>query len=351
MTWRAKILGQFTPEVDRITIATDPDGLLLDERVIEDLHTRGLEVITYADPIAFRFEYESKYRSRWDRGEATDESVIIRVGFDDYRFLPYDLLHAGRHVSLSLADLFPQFNYHVVAALDRSCLDVLYARREQNKSDNLGENESKDFVLRHAFGITPELLKTPSDLLLVLLRIHYINSSLPPTLQIRLTDLLNKNEVFHLWPLERLIASRRVFFDFLQERWPVFLERTVRGKTAAEEADSDNFQLAGPIDLPFDHPEVRVYMDNLFCEGLLRQVEFHQAQSLVAPWIAVGIKTDPDNDQRRRLESLITIVEKSLPGDDARYRDWMAFARRWAELNALNFEGHNTSQDNTDTMR
>jgi hypothetical protein len=297
MSWRTKIVGQFTPEIDRVTIATDPDALLLDEQVVEDLRARRLDAITYADPVAFRFEYESKYRSHWDSGEATDKSVIIRVDFDDYGLLPYDLLHVGRHVSLSLADLFPWLSYRVMASLDRRYLDALYAWQEHYKSDNLGENESKDFVLRHAFGINPELIKTAPDLLIVLLRLHYGNISLPLDLQNRLTYLLNRNETFHAWPLEKIISDRNAFFDFIQERWPIFLERTIRGRsdvltdiaTLAEAEGSYNFQLAGPADIPFDHPEVRVYMDNLFSEGLLRQVEFSQYPSLTESWITAGI--------------------------------------------------------------
>ena len=37
-----------------------------------------LDLIEFDDHVAFRFAYESKYRSAWDRGEVTDLVVVLR---------------------------------------------------------------------------------------------------------------------------------------------------------------------------------------------------------------------------------------------------------------------------------
>jgi hypothetical protein len=47
----------------------DPDGLLLEEGILEGVRKRGFEMIPFEDHIAFRYAYESKFRSRGDRGE------------------------------------------------------------------------------------------------------------------------------------------------------------------------------------------------------------------------------------------------------------------------------------------
>jgi hypothetical protein len=67
--WIARILQEFPAELSRIWVACDPDNLLLDERILHSLRERGFEVLPFEDSIAFRTEYEERYRAAWDRGE------------------------------------------------------------------------------------------------------------------------------------------------------------------------------------------------------------------------------------------------------------------------------------------
>ena len=162
--WRAHILQEFAPQIARLTLVADPDGLLVEEGVLQGIQDRGFEVIPFEDHIAFRYVYESTFRARWDRGEDTDVAVVLRTASSDLNSLPYDLLQAGRQLSFTLGDVFPTLSYPVVAALDRSDLDVLYRAQQHQSPGALGDNASKDFILRHVFEIAPELLKQPSDL-------------------------------------------------------------------------------------------------------------------------------------------------------------------------------------------
>ena len=74
--WRQRILEQFTPEVSRITVATDPDGLLTEERLYAAITSLGFSVLPFEDPIEFRYRYESEFRDRWDEG-AESELVVV----------------------------------------------------------------------------------------------------------------------------------------------------------------------------------------------------------------------------------------------------------------------------------
>src|SRR5574337_297118 len=123
-SWRDQILKEFTPKVARLTLVADPDGLLLEEGILEGVRKRGFELIPFEDHIAFRYAYESKFRSRWDRGEHTDLVVVLRSQASDLGGLPYDLLQAGRRLSFNLGDIFPNLSYPVVTALDRGDLDA-----------------------------------------------------------------------------------------------------------------------------------------------------------------------------------------------------------------------------------
>ena len=88
-SWRDRILKEFTPKVARLTLVADPDGLLLEEGILEGVRERGFELIPFEDHIAFRYAYESKFRSRWDRGEHTDLVVVLRSQASDLGGLPY----------------------------------------------------------------------------------------------------------------------------------------------------------------------------------------------------------------------------------------------------------------------
>jgi len=90
-----------------------------------------------------------------------------------------------------------------------------------------------------------------------------------------------------------------------------------------------------PAVLPFDHDDVWIYLDNLFLDGLLQPVPYLNADVLVHQWVTVGIHSNPQADQTRRLEQLITAIASSIPDSNARHHMWLAFAQRWAELIAL----------------
>jgi len=332
-SWRDQILKEFTPKVARLTLVPDPDGLLLEEGILEGIRERGFELIPFEDHIAFRYAYESKFRSRWDRGEHTDLVVVLRSQASDLSGLPYDLLQAGRRLSFNLGDIFPNLSYPVVTALDRGDLDALYEAQKRHAPGQLGDNATKEFVLRHVFEIAPELVKQPSDLLRVLLRRHYRGQRIPPDLDERFIQLLRQNNVFDDWPLETLVSDREAFFAFLQERWPIFLDREAAKGTSGVREDEKPYGLSieGPVELPFDHHDIRVYIDNLFVEGLLHSVSHDHADALSKTWVGIGVRTAPIEDRSRRLGKLIDSLEASIPAEDAKHTDWFHFARGWAE--------------------
>lgn len=268
-------------------------------------------------------------------------NTAVRGEANDLGALPYDLLRAGRKLSFGLASLFPYLSYPVVAELGKPELDALYEARSVHAPDRLGENATRDFVLQYVFGVVPALIKTQSDLLRVLLRRHYKEWDVSETLDERLVDLLRRSRRFKDWPLEEIVPSRVVFLSFLQERWPIFLDRLARGEGYAvrEPPAAYDVQSPGPTEIPFDNADVRVYIDNLFLEGHLRPISYPEARHFTGQWVAAGLKTDPQADEKRRFEGLLENAEQSVPEPSARRGEWLSFARRWAEITALWHEG------------
>ena len=320
--WRDTILKDFKRGIARLTLVSDPDGLLTEEGMLAEVKNRGFDLIPFEDPIAFRYAYESNYRSIWDKGEDTDLVVVLRSQ-QGLEKLPYDLLCAGRKLKYALHRLFPKLNYPVVEALDRSHLDTLFEAYQHHDGSILGERATKEFVLINCFKIVPQLISTPVDLMKVLLSKHYRNTALPEMLDDFLLESVKSKPEFTYWPLADIWKDREAFFRFLQSQWETFLG-SLQG--------SDGTSL-----VPFQHQDVRAYVDTYFWEGLLTPVQSDKIDDL-PEWVHVGVAHDPKANAVERLRRLIEVCRQQMPSTDAPHRDWQKTAQQWAELVVLRWE-------------
>jgi len=341
-SWRDAILNDFVPNVSKLTLVADPDCLLTEEKLALELRGRGFDLIEFSDPVEFRYAYESKYRSIWDRGEHTDLVVVLRLQNAELESLPYDLLQAGRKLSFNLGDLFPNLSYPVIEKLDRSLLDALFDAQRKSPPDRMGDNATKDFILRHVFGIAAELIANEVELLRALLRLHYGKLQIPLMLAERLIQVLKGHDGFKAWPLSEIVPDDEAFFAFLQERWPLFLSRLGSANQVREDSPEYGLKYPGPDRLPFDHQDIKVYIDNLFLEGKLTPVEATDIEVDAGSWVRSGIATSGTDNDALRISRLFDLVEKELPTAEARYSDWTAFALKWAELSSLVHCGNST---------
>lgn len=357
MSWREDILGGFPSGVHRLTLAADSDGLLTEEGVAAELERRGYETLEYGDdPIAFRYAYERDYRSRWESGEQSCLIVLVRGETRDLDALPYDLVRSGRKLSFGLGDLLPNLDYATVSELDREYLDRLYAayRRHAPKS-LLGRSPTSDYMLLHVFGVAPETVTSREDLIGLLLKRHYEGWRIPEATDARLLDRLSSGGRFEDWPLREILPRREAFLNFLQERWPIFLRRTAEreGFAVKEPAATYETRYSGPKELPFDGAQMRVYVDNMFLEGMLKPVsspvDEPETTRLADGWLSFGLETSPGQDNVRRLEALLSNTRVSIPAPLAKHNEWLAFARKWAELTALKYVKDSDSAESAPT--
>ena len=322
--WRDSILSNFQPKISRLTLVADPDGLLTEEGMLSAIRQRGFDLIPFDDPIAFRFAYESQYRSIWDQGQNTDLVVVLRSKEQQLNKLPFDLLKVGRQLTFALHQLFPKLNYLVLSGLDRFYLDDVAKAYDAHDDNQLTERETKEFVLMHCFGIVPKLVKTPVDVLKMLLSLHARKVQLPDSLNEYLLESLTKESVFAAWPLAEILPSRESFLRFLQEEWAIYLKAIGDGGGKRSR-------------IPFHHEDVRAYIDTFFLDGSLKPVEQPNLINL-PPWVQTGIIHDPKADAVRRFRGLWQKFTAEIPKADASHRDWQQAAQRWAELIVLRWK-------------
>jgi hypothetical protein len=344
--WRENILKEFVPNVSRLTVVADPDSLLTEEKLALELRKRGFSLVEFTDSLEFRYIYESQYRARWDKGDDINLIVLTRVPAGEASYLPYDISKQGRKLSFSLGELFPNFSYPVIEGMDVNLLDILFDAQNRAQPERMGDNATKDFILRHVYKIAPELISTDVELLKELLRIHYGKLSLPDTLSNRFIQLIKNITNFQNWPLGAIIPNADSFFSFLQERWPIFLaEHDIQD--VAFQASGSNLHYSGPASLPFAHHDIRVYMDNLFIEGKLTPIKTQEIPQNTPSWIKSGVYIDIAENQASRITGLLKLVQSTCPDEDSRYTAWLEFSRQWAELSTLVHNDTDTRYEET----
>lgn len=332
--WRGAILSHFSVEVAPfapVTVVSDPDLLLSEQRLLSSLQERGFEVVRLDDPISFRYVYESRFRVRGP-GRASPRLVLACA--DSSQFVPYDVLYRAGQVSrvfsFSLGALFPQLTPSVVADLGRDDLDALFLAQEVHQPGQLGENATKDFILRHVCQVAPELIRNSAELLRVLLQRHYQEKRYPLSVDKRFVSLVRSGGLFREWPLEVIVSDRSAFMTFLQERWEHFIRLKV-----GQAPQVGQMTLAGPADLPFEHPDIKVYVDNLCLEGALKPVQGVSREAVGDTWLAVGVMAEAREDVGERFRKLTAHLAGQVPGLSSVHTEWVTFAYRWAEWNVL----------------
>ena len=353
-SWRDEVVGKLETALGRVILVADPDDLLIEEGMLQRVAALGFDLLTFDDHVAFRFAFESGSQSLAEPCADAITRTLIRVSEPDLGALPYDLLARGQRLSFGLAKLFPQLSYPVVASLDRTHLDALFAAQQHAPpACRLGDRETREYVLRHVFGVAPETITREEHLLRFLIGRHYRGQRIPVEFDRQLMRLLEERPRFREWPLASIVPDREAFFAFLQERWPPFLDRLAVPSADREEPPSEEYEIhiPGPVQIAFDHGDVRIYIDNLFHDGLLKPVRYPKSRLLAGSWAMVGITTDPSADRLRRIRGLLDAVADSVPCEGAAHRQWLDFARRWAELRVLKGTASDAGMDANTTAR
>jgi len=327
-SWMERILQAFPEDLSQFWIARDPDNLLLDENILRVLRERGFEVLPFEDSIAFRVEYEERYRAAWDRGTpGACKALVLQFQGADLNLLPWDYLRHARRVDLSLADLMPKLNGSVIRQIDSTDLERLFDAHNSHASQVLGESMTKEFLLTHLFEVNPHLMRKPETFWREAFGLLYRGVVLPPVLAQYVAKILTDTVLGSL-PVESLLSSRSAMARTVQAAWSRFLEE--RG-VEIEQADVDSgLQATKVVDIPFDHADIRVIVDTLFLEGALQPVNARTVPATLPDWIRLGAIQSPTS-LRDLVEGGIRSMAAKLPAPEATHRDWTDVARRLAE--------------------
>ena len=330
IAWVNRIVEDLPSDVSRLWIGSDPDGVLLDEHVLASLRERGFETLLFEDSVAFRAEYEERYRAAWDQGEAApSDALILHLRERQTSELPWDYLRHGRSLNLSLSTLLPKLSYSVLRQLDNEMLPALFEAQSQHAQQILGEAATKEFVLTHIFELGPHLIKKPEHFWRELLRLHYRESTLPLILAQYVEQVLGSQTAFKDIPLAELFSNRSHTLRVVQDAWYDFLE--MHGLTGNRIGEPSPPESSNKLNIPFDHPDVWLIVDSMFLDGTLHPLEVSGTSAALPEWAKVGIVQTP-LDMRTLVSSGIKTLQDEIPSTDSSHRDWAHFARRLGEI-------------------
>ena len=329
--WIARILSRFTADLDRLWVACDPDDVLLDERLLDELRSQGFEVLLYEDPFVFRTEFEERYRAAWDRGKAGSmPAAVVHWRGADPNELPWDLGHYGRVVSLGLAQLFPRLAYNVVKQLEPEHFAVLLEAHDTELQGARGENESKDFILEWVYQLAPRSsIRTESDFWRDVLRMHFANRTLPLVFAEHAASIIQSKGLLAGLPVATWLSSKSALLRVVQDAWHRYLAKLgMEGSRIAEPPAPDCVAI---VDIPFEHSDVQAIVDSMFSNGYLHPVAVEAVPTGAPGWIKVGVVQDPQAHNVFVKKGIAKLIE-AIPSSAATHKAWSEFAKQYGEI-------------------
>ena len=324
-TLEEHLVERFHTEVSRLWAVADPDGLFRSDVVNRLLAERGIEIVVFEEPIAFRFFYETTMLPKLQTGDAA-YAILFDPRNDGFLRLPADIYGQSQKIEVSLGDLYPKLSRSVLKELDPAVLARIWEKTDALPAVPAGDRESCDIVLRLGYRIEPTLIESFTDVIRLLLELHFSKKNLPNPLVLRLAEVARGA----CQNLDEWLRKPAAFQRFLQDEWGEFVEGS----------KSVKFSGQGAVD--FEDPGVRVFLDDLFNEGFLQPV------NVVGANLPEWVKSGAGSKKPRRsadLESQRGKLLETLPGDASTYQDWLTFAQHYAHHVAAVFTSDNAGAE------
>ena len=321
------LIEKIHPEISPLWAVADGDGLFRNDAVDRLLGERGAEVLLYDDPMAFRYRYEHQIRPRLESGDPGCHIIVIDPGSDGFRSLPADLYDSCHQIEVTVGDLFPRLSRNVLIGLEPAMLGKLWEKRDQFPATTFGDRDTADLVLRIVYRIDTTCIGDFQDLVHTLIDLHFAGRRLPDILAKRLEEVAGTVEIQQP-DLQRIVRTPAAFWQFLQSEWEHWVTPDNTGSLK---------EFVFPA-VSFTEDRVRVWIDNLFLEGILEPVPADRVKKdLPQQWCRVGVASAPSRTDSTELTKQREHLVDELPGDDADYKEWMRFAQGYSSHVAAAF--------------
>ncbi len=318
-TWADLVSYTVTEQLQDATgcvLLVDPDGQCVD-RVQSHLEQQGWTVVPLdKDPVALRVKYERAFRGCFP---AFPEHLILIAPDDD---LPFDIFTAHRVIDLSLTRFFPNLDIDVIRGLPDGWLARLHeARNIFAQGEPKNAPASLRFALQSCVGLDLSQRPTFTDYLRLLVTI--VSHRWQPSAGIRsILFSLFAPGLDGVTDFPDLVESENV----LTKVWSAYQRSLVTHAAMAEPGDS---HIANGVNTLAHDTLVQNSFTQLRIDGILPAWQVSQDSQLPA-WLKRDIHyfIEPNEFLAHELDQ----AEKQIPSEHQPWREWEAFAYRWAKL-------------------
>lgn len=317
-SWESKLVERIHPEISPLWAVEDLDGLFRSDKVSRLLTERGASIVLFDDPLMFRYFYEVEMRHRLESGEPCCYVLVLAGHPEGFRRLPADIYQACRRIEVALGDVFPKLTRSVLRELEPVVISKLWEKRDQIPPHILSERETADLVLRLGYRIEPSLIENFTDIIRHLIELHFNGQRLSESVSLRF-DQICREIPGRPDNIHELICEPARFWEFMQKEWATWLE------------GEDTIKDIPHLRVPFSDNRIRIFVDNLFTEGLLSPVVLLGNQrKLPAVWCRVGVAGDSAPSSVEELIQQREDLAQTQPEAESSYQDWLRFAGRYS---------------------
>ncbi len=327
MTWQDDVIQKVNLDGSFVYIVQDPDGLLFEPKVGSALQKKNAMLFDDDDQFALRLSYES-----W-KSLGKQTAFVIRLDINRDLFIPYDIYAESSQIDFHLSEFFQDIDISALRLLPASLFQSVMDAMQIFTPGRLSQQSSLDFLLRHIYRIAPETIQTNTDLVRLLIRKHYVGIEMPAQIEERLIHLLTLTPTFNQWDFNVLVPNKSAFFDFLQQQWEMYLHSELPNTIASTVWPSEK------LVVPFADSDIRVFIDNLFAEGIIKPVKTDGLP--LGHWAWFGIAKEPEITERERISLLLKNAKAcfeqcELESINAEF--WLEQSHSLGIMNALFFE-------------
>jgi hypothetical protein len=323
-TWRNVIADKFIPKLNRVNIAIDIDRLLADDLLVLSLRAKGFLVVPAVSEMQVRLEYEKYWKMIIEEKEEKDLLIVYQ---DDTAFsLPCDIFNSAMHFKVSFDDLFPKLSAAILKSISFELFDKVFdAYCDEDPKETLSNDKTCLFLLRTAFGIHCQEIKSDVDFLSLLLRLHYNKVQLPCLLAQFFAKYTSARHKLGAWILtELLLTDASLFWTELQKAW---------NKAVLNSTEKD----AIPGSINFCNPAIYVYLDNAFAEGFLKPVPLKKEctcpEGIPSQLFLLGMPLENNESlTKQHIQHLEETLLSVIPDENATASDWQKFSFNYSEF-------------------
>ena len=84
MDWPGGVIKDIRESKAKVVLVRDPDRLLLEDHLLEEIQDAGFDVLEFKDPLYLRHAWEDRYRH-------TSRKLLLRLGNQSFEDVPFDI--------------------------------------------------------------------------------------------------------------------------------------------------------------------------------------------------------------------------------------------------------------------